>query len=174
MSDQGEGACPPLRGDEADLFREFNRQFVRTVQRRTNAPREIVDDACGLAWQQFMRYQPDRDRNWRAWMLTTAEREAWRLRGIEAGHLSLSVGDGAESRDVGRTGPARPVAIRMRLLLLPEGKARVEGRLDACGSPVDVGGVRAWVAASCKTRWRGSTRRRLSVLGPGAWGMCAL
>jgi DNA-directed RNA polymerase specialized sigma24 family protein len=97
MSDQGEGGRGPLRGDEAELFRDFNGQFVRLVQSRTNAPREIVDDACGFAWQQFMRHQPDRDRNWRGWLITTAEREAWRLREIEAGHLSLSVGDGGES-----------------------------------------------------------------------------
>lgn len=79
MSERDEdrrGDRPRLRGDEADLFREYNRRFVRTVQSRTNAPREIVDDACGFAWQQFMRHQPDRDRNWRSRLLTTAEREA--------------------------------------------------------------------------------------------------
>src|SRR5688500_10716447 len=91
MSDQGEGGRAPLRGDEAELFRDYNRQFVRTLQSRTNAPREIVDDACAFASQQFMRRQPDRDRNWRAWILTTAEREAWRLRQIEASHYSLLV-----------------------------------------------------------------------------------
>jgi hypothetical protein len=74
VSDQGDSGRPPLRGDKAELFRDFNHQFVRIVQWRTNAPREIVDDACRFAWQQFMRHQPDRDRNWRAWMITTAER----------------------------------------------------------------------------------------------------
>jgi DNA-directed RNA polymerase specialized sigma24 family protein len=42
-------------------------------------PPEIVDDACAFAWQQFLQHQPDRDRNWRAWLVTMAEREAWRL-----------------------------------------------------------------------------------------------
>jgi hypothetical protein len=49
MSDQGEDrgrGRAPLRGDEAELFRDYNRQFVQVVQWRTNAPREIVDDAC--------------------------------------------------------------------------------------------------------------------------------
>ena len=68
------GRPPALLGDEADLFREFNARLVRSVQRRTNAPREMVDDA----WQQFLQHQPDRDRNWRAWLLVTAERETWR------------------------------------------------------------------------------------------------
>jgi hypothetical protein len=49
MSDQGKGSRAPLRGDEAERFREFNRRFVRRVQWRTNAPREIVDDAGGFA-----------------------------------------------------------------------------------------------------------------------------
>jgi len=119
MSDQDEGRGrdrAPLRGDEAELFREFNGQFVRTVQWRTNAPREVVDDACGFAWQQFMRHQPDRDRNWRAWLLTTAEREAWRLRQIEAGHVLLPVGEeGGESAVWDLPDRRDQVAIRMRL-----------------------------------------------------------
>ena len=119
MSDPGEGRRPervPLRGDEAELFRDFNRQFVRTVQRRTDAPWEMVDDACAFAWQQFMRHQPDRDRNWRGWLVTTAEREAWRLYSIEAGHLSLSI-EGAGGGSAVWDMPDRrdQVAIRTRL-----------------------------------------------------------
>jgi hypothetical protein len=38
MSDQGEGGRAPLRGDEAEPFRDFDRLFVRTVLLRTNAP----------------------------------------------------------------------------------------------------------------------------------------
>jgi hypothetical protein len=106
MADQGDGGRAPLRGDEAELFRDFNRQFVRTVQSRTNAPREIVDDACGFAWQQFMRDQPDRERNWRAWMITTAERETWRLHRGWSPVAVVRRWPGA--CHVGRTGPARP------------------------------------------------------------------
>jgi hypothetical protein len=90
----------PLHGDEADLFREFNPQFVRTVQRRTNAPRDVIDDAYVFAWQQFLQHQPDRGRNWRAWMVKTAEREAWRLNRAEREHASLSIDD------LERVGPA--------------------------------------------------------------------
>jgi hypothetical protein len=89
---------------------------MRTVQRRTNAPWEMVDDACGFAWQQFMRHQPDRDRNWRGWLITTAEREAWRLHAIEAGHLSFSIeGGGGESAVWDMPDRRDQVAIRMRL-----------------------------------------------------------
>jgi hypothetical protein len=84
-------ASPSMLGDEADLFRDFNPRLVRIVQRRTNAPREIIDDACAYAWQQFLQHQPDRDRGWRAWLVTTAEREAWRLNKVEARNLSLSL-----------------------------------------------------------------------------------
>jgi DNA-directed RNA polymerase specialized sigma24 family protein len=128
MSDQGEGGHAPLRGDEADLFREFNHRFVRVVQWRTNAPREIVDDACGFAWQQFMRYQPDRERNWRAWMVTTAEREAWRLWKIEADHLSLSLERDGESAACVVPDRHDQMAIRMRLRVALSALAEVPAR----------------------------------------------
>jgi DNA-directed RNA polymerase specialized sigma24 family protein len=89
----GGGRRPGLVGDEAELFREFHPRFVRILQRRTNAPREVVDDACAFAWQQFLQHQPDRDRNWRAWLVRTAEREAWRLNGVEASHQTWSIED---------------------------------------------------------------------------------
>jgi RNA polymerase sigma factor (sigma-70 family) len=94
MDSQGAGrrqASPSLLGDEADLFRDYNPRLVRIVQTRTNAAREIIDDACAYAWQQFLQHQPDRDRNWRAWLVTTAEREAWRLCAADARNLSLSL-----------------------------------------------------------------------------------
>ncbi|MGH2944915.1 MAG: sigma-70 family RNA polymerase sigma factor [Solirubrobacteraceae bacterium] len=118
------------RGDEADLFRAFNPHFVRIVQRRTNTSPDIVDDACAFAWQQFMRYQPDRDRNWRAWLVTTAEREAWRLHGVEANHVGFLITD-----DEGRQGPIHepadphdPLAIRMRLREALQALGRVPDR----------------------------------------------
>ena len=99
-------ASPSLLGDEADLFRDYHPRLVRIVQRRTNAPREIIDDACAYAWQQFLQHQPDRERNWQGWLVTTAEREAWRLRAAEARNLSLSL-DGRELRRSRNVGPPR-------------------------------------------------------------------
>jgi DNA-directed RNA polymerase specialized sigma24 family protein len=40
----------------------------------------MAEDACGFAWMQFVRHQPDRDGAWRAWLITTATREAIRLK----------------------------------------------------------------------------------------------
>ena len=52
---------------------------------------DIVDDACNFAWTEFIRYQPDRDRNWRAWLVKTAQREAWRLNATEAANVGFEV-----------------------------------------------------------------------------------
>jgi hypothetical protein len=72
VSAAGRGRRAALVGDEEELFRGFNRALVRLAQHRTHTPREIVDDACAFAWQQFLQHQPDRDRNWRAWLVRTA------------------------------------------------------------------------------------------------------
>jgi RNA polymerase sigma factor (sigma-70 family) len=52
---------------------------MRRVRATVSTTPEIVEDACALAWVQFLRYQPDRDRGWRSWLFQTARREAWRL-----------------------------------------------------------------------------------------------
>jgi DNA-directed RNA polymerase specialized sigma24 family protein len=67
------------RGDEAELFRTYNAELMRRVSRLVNTEAAVVEDACAFAWAQFMHHQPDRDRNWRGWMLSVAQREAWRL-----------------------------------------------------------------------------------------------
>ena len=85
-----------LRGDEEDLFRSYHRQLARTVQRLVNTSPDIVDDACNFAWTEFIRCQPDRARGWRSWLITTAQREAWKLHAKEASHLGSVVGDGDE------------------------------------------------------------------------------
>src|SRR4051812_34693380 len=69
----------PQRGDEAELFALFNDELVRRVSRSVRTGPETVMDACSIAWMQFLRYQPDRDQEWRGWLFRTAEREAWRL-----------------------------------------------------------------------------------------------
>ena len=95
------GAQRGRRGDEAELFEEFNRQLIRTIGRRVNTSQAIVEDACGYAWMQFMRYQPARDDGWKSWLLITAQREAWTLHRAEAGHVPLVSG---RTSDDGRGG----------------------------------------------------------------------
>jgi DNA-directed RNA polymerase specialized sigma24 family protein len=70
---------PPPRGDESELFREFNPRLVAYISDIVwfTTP-HTVEDACAHAWAQFMRYQPDRG-SWQAWLILTAQREAWSL-----------------------------------------------------------------------------------------------
>jgi RNA polymerase sigma factor (sigma-70 family) len=69
---------PPQQGDEAALFESYNDELVRTVRGSVNTSLANVEDACAFAWAQFLRYQPDRDRNWRGWLYRVASREARR------------------------------------------------------------------------------------------------
>jgi DNA-directed RNA polymerase specialized sigma24 family protein len=85
--DPGEeaGDEPPLRvrGDELDLYGEFHFELRKTVASRVRASWEVIEDACSFAWVEFFRYQPDRDRNWKGWLVTVAKREAWRQNALE-------------------------------------------------------------------------------------------
>lgn len=65
-------APPPPRGDEAQLFREFNDDLMRLLAGnvRSSSP-QTVEDACAFAWTKFMEHQPDRDQNWRGWLFRT-------------------------------------------------------------------------------------------------------
>jgi RNA polymerase sigma factor (sigma-70 family) len=128
-------AARPLLGDEAELFREFNPQLVPIVRHQTASSRDIVEDACAFAWQQFVQHQPDRNRNWRAWLVTTAEREVWRLHREEAKHLSLSDGagedGGAATWDVADGRDDAAIRLRLREALqafgrLPERRREIK------------------------------------------------
>jgi hypothetical protein len=61
-----------------------------------------------------MRYQPDRDRGWRSWLITTAKREAWRLHRKEAAHIGFEVG-GTDDRVREPVEPDDTLAIRADL-----------------------------------------------------------
>jgi RNA polymerase sigma factor (sigma-70 family) len=125
----------PPHGDEADLFREFNPRLARIVQGRTDAPPDIVDDACAFAWQQFMQYQPDRDRHWKAWLVTTAQRELWRLWRQQTRHESLSADEDEHGEpwrwDVGDERDHAAIRLRLREALqafarLPERRREIK------------------------------------------------
>jgi RNA polymerase sigma factor (sigma-70 family) len=68
---------PSQHGDEADLFSSYHDELVRKVGRalRGVSP-ATIEDACSTAWAQFLRHQPERDQNWRAWLVRVAWREA--------------------------------------------------------------------------------------------------
>jgi hypothetical protein len=40
---------------------------------------------------EFIRHQPDRDGRWKAWLATTAQREAWKLDGKERSHIGFEI-----------------------------------------------------------------------------------
>jgi RNA polymerase sigma factor (sigma-70 family) len=69
---------PPL-GDEAQLFESFNPTLLYVIGRDVRTSSHVVEDACAFAWMQFLKHQPDRRREWKAWLVVTARREAWRL-----------------------------------------------------------------------------------------------
>jgi RNA polymerase sigma factor (sigma-70 family) len=68
-----------LRGDEAELFRKHHGHLLRIVRSRVVAPEALIEDACSIAWEQFMRHQPARGVTLIGWLRTVAVREAWRL-----------------------------------------------------------------------------------------------
>jgi RNA polymerase sigma factor (sigma-70 family) len=80
------GDEPPIRfrGDELDLYGEYHVELIRKITRDVNrASPETIEDACALAWVEFLKKQPDRDNSWQGWLYTVAKREAWRLNALE-------------------------------------------------------------------------------------------
>jgi DNA-directed RNA polymerase specialized sigma24 family protein len=70
---------PPARGDEAELFHDFNDRLMRAVARSAYCTTpHTLEDACAFAWTEFMRRQPDRA-NCHGWLVVVAKREAWRI-----------------------------------------------------------------------------------------------
>jgi RNA polymerase sigma factor (sigma-70 family) len=80
-----------LHGDEGALYESFNDELQRDVARAVGTSAANVADACAIAWGQFLRYQPDRDRNWRGWLYRVATREAARLHRADRG-VTIRVG----------------------------------------------------------------------------------
>src|SRR4051812_4461475 len=85
---------PQARGDEAELFRAFNDELVRSVAGsvRASSP-HVIEDACAFAWAKFLERQPDRDRNWKGWLFRVAQRESWRLDREASQNLPASSGE---------------------------------------------------------------------------------
>jgi DNA-directed RNA polymerase specialized sigma24 family protein len=76
-------AVPPLRGDEDALYRAHHVHLLRVTRRRfPDAPYALVEDACGFAWAQLLRRQPERDAVV-GWLVVVARHELLRLLGRE-------------------------------------------------------------------------------------------
>jgi len=104
---------PPIRfqGDEPELYLAYNHVLNGLIRRDVGAAPEDIEDACQFAWIQFFRYQPDRDRNWRAWLYRTAQREAWRLTAVRRSEVRIE----PEPRARGRGTTEEPADPRDRL-----------------------------------------------------------
>ena len=66
-------------GDEEELFRRHHRSLVRAVAHSVNAPIDLVEDACQVAWVALLRVQPDRTPALFGWLRTVAVHQAYRL-----------------------------------------------------------------------------------------------
>jgi DNA-binding transcriptional MerR regulator len=72
--------CPPAHGDEAQLFRDYNDDLMRSIARSVRYARpHTVEDACAFAWTKFLQKQPSRDDNWRGWLFRVAQYEAFAI-----------------------------------------------------------------------------------------------
>jgi RNA polymerase sigma factor (sigma-70 family) len=73
---------PTPRGDEDELYRLHHRDLQRAVACRVRAPRELIEDACQMAWMTLLRTQPERHATF-AWLRRVAINEAYRLSDID-------------------------------------------------------------------------------------------
>lgn len=123
---------PEPRGDEAALFREFNDELLRLIRRSVRTTPEITEDACAFAWAQFLRYQPDRERNWRGWLFRVAQYEAWSLDRAERStvHLRASERDEAEFSAPEPADPRDVLRIREELAEVVDVVGRLPPRLQ--------------------------------------------
>jgi DNA-directed RNA polymerase specialized sigma24 family protein len=69
-------ACPAPSGEA--LFASYARRLEAVVSRRVRTSRANLEDACGFAWLQLVRHQPEPGVAF-AWLCTTAVREAIKL-----------------------------------------------------------------------------------------------
>ncbi|MCA1701016.1 MAG: hypothetical protein LC790_19815, partial [Actinobacteria bacterium] len=102
---------PAGRGDEAELYRRLSAPLERVVRARVRGPAAAVEDACAFAWEQLLRYQPERSEALFAWLVTVATHEGWRLVRIERRATA------AEPRELEPVpGPERELEQRTRAL----------------------------------------------------------
>lgn len=67
-------ACPPRRGDEAELNEQLAARLTKIVARQVRTSTANVEDACSFAWLQMLRYQPARG-TVLAWLVRVGTRE---------------------------------------------------------------------------------------------------
>jgi RNA polymerase sigma factor (sigma-70 family) len=63
---------PPLRGDEAELFRRHGDWLVRVTRLRLQCSQELAEEAAAHAWVQLCRTQPERTEKLPGWLRVVA------------------------------------------------------------------------------------------------------
>jgi DNA-directed RNA polymerase specialized sigma24 family protein len=106
-------AYPPAHGDEAQLFRDFNDDLMRSIARSVKYIRpDTIEDACSFAWAKFLQCQPSREGNWQGWLFRTAQYQAW---AIERKTLDRDEQPVLSLRDDIVTGVAQPLDEELEL-----------------------------------------------------------
>lgn len=82
MNAPGRSLVAPVRGDEADLYRELQPRLLALLRSVMWAREQTLEDACSFAWVQLLRCQPER-RSVLGWLFVCARHEALRLIAIE-------------------------------------------------------------------------------------------
>lgn len=82
---------PPAGGDEGELPRRYSARLEGAVARLAPwAPPWLVEEGCGHAWEQLVRYQPDRTGLF-PWLRVVAYHELLRLNGKKVNERSLEL-----------------------------------------------------------------------------------
>src|SRR4051794_20196242 len=79
MPSERRRTSPPLRGDEAELFRRHGDWLVRVTRLRLQCTPELAEDAAAHAWLQLCRTQPERTEKLPGWLRVVALYEGYRL-----------------------------------------------------------------------------------------------
>ena len=131
---------PPitLHGDEAAIFAAHHDRLLRALRRRVIAPDALIEDAVSITWLKFMRRQPERSAVLFGWLLTVAEREAWRL--CARSQRTLAIDDLVCGEIPSVAGPEDAVEARCRIELaagaMTQRQCRIVG-LQAAGFRYD-------------------------------------
>jgi DNA-directed RNA polymerase specialized sigma24 family protein len=105
-------ACPPRRGDEAELYAQLQARLTKIVARQVRTSTANVEDACSFAWLQMLRYQPARE-TVLAWLVRVGTREAIKLDRRARHHDAAANGPRGQAR---RVDECRPIEAHLEVL----------------------------------------------------------
>lgn len=109
---------PPLRGDEDELFRTYNRALVRSVGRVVTAPAPVIEDACQGAWVALLRTQPERTPGLFNWLRVVAVHHVYRATSRDGREARLEeIAGDAPWEDLVGTGTSLELMIEARRAL---------------------------------------------------------